>query len=258
MDKLIDLLIIRMITEYKNKDRSGVYGYTQRNLAYNSNKIEGSGLSQKQTENLFDTFNAGNFKLDNSIIVPKDVEETTGHFIMFNNMLKTFDLPLSEKLIKGYHSDLKSGVFEDFANGYAVGEYKTKENFIDKYETSKPENVHRDIVSLLNAYNPNRKNHTLEELAIFHAKYEQIHPFQDGNGRTGRIILFKECLNNKIFPFIIEDTDKFLYYDALTSIRENNDYNKLIKLFEISQVKYFNFIKNYVIDASIEEINRNI
>ena len=118
-------LINRFQIEFKKNDRSGIYGLTQRMLAYNSNKIEGSTLTEKQTASLFET---GSLAQEEILIRAKDVEEMTGHFMMFNEMLKTYDQPLSHELIKSYHFKLKSGVFEDMANGYLVGEYKNRRN----------------------------------------------------------------------------------------------------------------------------------
>lgn len=118
-------LINRFQIEFKKNDRSGIYGLIQRMLAYNSNKIEGSTLTEKQTASLFET---GSLAQEEILIRAKDVEEMTGHFMMFNEMLKTYDQPLSHELIKSYHFKLKSGVFEDMANGYLVGEYKNRRN----------------------------------------------------------------------------------------------------------------------------------
>ena len=116
----VEELIHRFEVEQQKNDRSGIYALTQRMMAYNSNKIEGSTLTEKQTASLFDT---GTLSSEDAVIRAKDVEEMTGHFLMFNEMLKTYDLPLSHELIKRYHYKLKSGVFEDLANGYPVGEY---------------------------------------------------------------------------------------------------------------------------------------
>ena len=131
-------LIRRFQIERKKFDRSGIYAYTQRILAYNSNKIEGSTLNEEQTASLFDT---GMLPVSNDYYRAKDVEETNGHFLMFNKMIDTLDEPLSEALIKASHYELKSGVFEDRANGYAIGEYKKRPNMIGIYETALPEDV---------------------------------------------------------------------------------------------------------------------
>lgn len=177
-DKYINTLINRLNIELNKHDNSGVYGQTQKMLAYNSNRIEGSTLTYNQTISIFET---GTIITDKEQFVrTKDIEEMNGHFIMFNNMLKTYNETLSEKLIKSYHYDLKFGVFEDKANGYPIGEYKNRANRISDLITTKPEDVSKEMEQLLNEYNKKNKI-TLKDIAIFHAKYENIHPFQDGN-----------------------------------------------------------------------------
>ena len=207
----------------KKIDRGGIYALTQRMMAYNSNKIEGSTLTEKQTASLFDT---GTLSSEDAVIRAKDVEEMTGHFLMFNEMLKTYDLPLSHELIKRYHYKLKSGVFEDLANGYPVGEYKNRRNMVSDIVTAMPEEVEGRMTELLEWYHA-LPQHTLADLAKFHADYEAIHPFQDGNGRTGRIIPFKECLKNDIVPFIIRDDRKVEYYHALNAAQTKGAYGAL-------------------------------
>lgn len=244
MNEYTELLIARFKIELEKKDRSGAYGYTQRKLAYNSNRIEGSTLTEKQTSSLFET---GTVNSNNDIIKSKDIEEMNGHFVMFNNMLKTFDQELTEDLIKSYHYDLKSGVFEDKANGYAVGDYKTRANVVSDLKTVLPSEVASEMRKLLEWYNK-VETKTLDILADFHARYERIHPFQDGNGRTGRIILFKECLKNNLMPFIIEDDDKAKYYNVLRKAQDGN-IKELSDLFKYEQEKYFNNIKDFIEEA---------
>ena len=137
-----EFLLERFQIERKKFDRSGVYAYTQRLLAYNSNKIEGSTLTEEQTASLFDN---GTLPKSDDYYRAKDVEEMNGHFLMFNKMLDTLDDPLEQKLIKQFHYELKSGVFEDRANGYAIGDYKKRPNMIGMYQTVKPENVENEI-----------------------------------------------------------------------------------------------------------------
>lgn len=236
-------LIDRFQIEQKKNDRSGVYAITQRMLAYNSNKIEGSTLTEKQTASLFDT---GTLSAEDALIRAKDVEEMTGHFLMFNEMLKTYDQPLSHELIKRYHYKLKSGVFEDIANGYPIGEYKNRRNRVSDIVTALPEEVEARMTELLAGYNA-LPQHTLTDLAEFHAEYEMIHPFQDGNGRTGRVILFKECLKNGLVPFVISDDNKIEYYHALNTAQSKGDYAPLEAFFVEEQTSYYQQVEGFVL-----------
>lgn len=236
-------LIDRFQIEQKKNDRSGVYAITQRMLAYNSNKIEGSTLTEKQTASLFDT---GTLSAEDALIRAKDVEEMTGHFLMFNEMLKTYDQLLSHELIKRYHYKLKSGVFEDIANGYPIGEYKNRRNRVSDIVTALPEEVEARMTELLAGYNA-LPQHTLTDLAKFHAEYEMIHPFQDGNGRTGRVILFKECLKNGLVPFVISDDKKIEYYHALNTAQSKGDYAPLEAFFVEEQTSYYQQVEGFVL-----------
>lgn len=228
-------LLERFKIEHTKRDRSGVYGFTQRLLAYNSNKIEGSTLTEEQTASLFDT---GILPKTDNYYRAKDVEEMNGHFLMFNKMLDTLDAALDQQIIKSFHFELKSGVFEDRANGYAIGDYKKRPNMIDIHQTTLPSQVPEAMTELLNWYHT--QDVSLKTLAEFHARYEIIHPFQDGNGRTGRIILFRECLRHDISPFIIEDANRPEYLEALKAYRQNGTVTELTTLFQKEQEFYFN------------------
>ena len=228
-------LLERFKIEHTKRDRSGVYGFTQRLLAYNSNKIEGSTLTEEQTASLFDT---GILPKTDDYYRAKDVEEMNGHFLMFNKMLDTLDAALDQQIIKSFHFELKSGVFEDRANGYAIGDYKKRPNMIGIHQTTLPSQVPDAMTELLNWYHA--QDVSLETLAEFHAHYEIIHPFQDGNGRTGRIILFRECLRHDISPFIIEDANHPEYLEALKAYRQNGIVTELTTLFQKEQEFYFN------------------
>ena len=237
--EFLDFLLKRFKIEREKFDRSGVYAYTQRLVAYNSNKIEGSTLTEEQTASLFD-----NGMLPKSDYYrTKDIEEMNGHFLMFHKMLDTLDEPLSQELIKQFHYELKSGVFEDRANGYAIGDYKQRPNMIGMYQTVRPENVAQKMHLLMDWYN--NQDVTISVLAEFHTRYESIHPFQDGNGRTGRLILFRECLKNGIVPVVIEDVNRNEYLEALKEYREEKKLDMLVNLFEkeqqfyLEQIKYF-------------------
>ncbi len=237
----LDFLLERFKIEREKFDRSGVYAYTQRLLAYNSNKIEGSTLTEEQTASLFDN---GTLPKSNDYYRAKDVEEMNGHFLMFNKMLDTLKETLSQNLIKQFHYELKSGVFEDRANGYAIGGYKQRPNMIGMYQTVRPENVTQEMNLLMDWYNNQEAD--ISVLAEFHARYESIHPFQDGNGRTGRLILFRECLKDGIVPVVIEDVNRNEYLDALKEYREEESLNKLVSLFEKEQQFYLEKCKYFM------------
>lgn len=241
MEDYKNWLIERFMIERKRFDRTGVYAYTQRAMAYNSNKIEGSTLTPEQTASLFDN---GTLPSNDNYYRAKDVEEMNGHFLMFNCMLDTLNENLTEELIKRFHYELKSGVFEDRANGYAIGAYKERPNMIGMNKTVLPNGVAEEMGKLLAWYEKQEKS--LNTLAEFHERYEMIHPFQDGNGRTGRMILFRECLKHaELNPFIILDVNREKYMEGLKEYRENQKTDKLVSLMkqEIDdyyiQCKYF-------------------
>ena len=239
--EFLKFLLERFEIERERFDRSGVYAYTQRLLAYNSNKIEGSTLTEEQTASLFDN---GTLPKSDDYYRAKDVEEMNGHFLMFNKMLDTLDESLTQELIKKFHYELKSGVFEDRANGYAIGDYKQRPNMIGMYQTVRPEDVAKEMYLLMEWYDGQAINISI--LAEFHARYESIHPFQDGNGRTGRLILFRECLKNGIVPVVIEDANREEYLEALKEYKERKSLDKLITLFEKEQQFYFEKCKYFM------------
>lgn len=234
MDKdFVQQLLDRFKIEKKKRDRSGIYGLTQRELAYNSNKIEGSTLTKEQTASLFDT---GMLPRSDDYYRAKDIEEMNGHFLMFNTMLDTLEQPLSQELIKKFHYELKSGVFEDRANGYAVGDYKKRANIIGIHDTANPKEVPEKMTELLEWYEKQVIN--VGVLAEFHGRFESIHPFQDGNGRTGRMILFRECLIHGIVPAIIEDRNRMEYIESLSEYQNTGNIDKLTELFIKEQEEY--------------------
>lgn len=233
--EFIQFLLERFLIEWKRRDRSGVYGFTQRLMAYNSNKIKGNALTEEQTAFLFDT---GMLPKSDTYYRAKDIEEMNSHFLAFNKMLGTIEQPLSQELIKQLHYELRIGIFEDRANGYAIGDYKKRPNIVGMYETVCPDKVPEAMNELLAWYDSQAV--TLEVLAEFHARYESIHPFQDGNGRTGRVIIFRECLRHGISPLIIEDAHRAEYQDALKEYRESGAITKLLSLFHLEQEYYRN------------------
>lgn len=226
----------RLLYEFRKQDKSGVYGYTQRSMAYNSNRIEGSTLTEKQTASMFDT---GTLYSDDPEMIfrAKDIEEMNGHFKMFNEMLKHLDEPLSEKMVKSFHKNLKEGVFEDMANGYAVGDWKKRANIVGAVTTALPQEVPEKMHSLIESF-VNLEHATLEDIAKFHADFEKIHPFQDGNGRVGRMILFKQCLNAGLVPAIIKDERKSEYYRVLDQAQNKNDLSGLVRFLSSEQEFY--------------------
>lgn len=241
--EIVRELITRMMIEFKKNDRSGIYAKTQTEMAYNSNKIEGSTLTPAQTTSLFTT---GTLRSDGETVYKaKDIEEMTGHFSMFNHMLIHWDQPLTEQLIKEFHYHLKIGVFEDRANGYPVGEYKNRVNYVSDIQVAGPDQVQAYMKELLQRYE-SIETVTISDLAKLHADFEKIHPFQDGNGRTGRMILFKECLKEGIIPVLIRDADKEKYYFSLNKAQKEKDYTALVAYFKMEQEYYFGKIKEFL------------
>lgn len=232
----------RIIEDFETNDRKGLYSLTQKLMAYNSNRIEGSTLTSEQTASLFDT---GTIVSDGvEVYKAKDIEEMHGHFKMFNQMLKYLDSPLSIDLIKSYHYQLKSGVFEDTLNGYPIGEFKNRANQVSDIKTARPDEVEKKLSELLERFEKSDKQ--LKDIAAFHADYENIHPFQDGNGRTGRIIIIKQCFDNGFIPAIVRDDEKLLYYRALHKAQVNKDVSELVAFLEKSQKQYLHEIEDFV------------
>ena len=189
----------------------GIYHKVQIELTYNSNHIEGSRLTHDQTRFIFETNTIG--AMDGTMNVD-DIVETANHFKCIDMIITQAKYPLSERFIKELHQTLKSGTSDSRLDWFAVGDYKRMPNEVGGKETTPPEQVADEIRKLLAEYNA-VKEKTLEEIIEFHVRFESIHPFQDGNGRVGRLIMFKECLRNGIVPFIIDDDMKLFYYRGL-------------------------------------------
>ena len=249
--QIANKLLERMTLEFQTNDRQGIYATTQKMMAYNSNKIEGSTLTLDQTASLFDT---GTILANNEVFRAKDVEEMSGHFSMFNEMLKTLNLSLSEPLIKVFHYRLKAGVFEDYANGYVAGEYKQITNMVSDITTVKPSEVEAAVIALLNDYN-SVSTHSLIDLAKFHAEFEKIHPFQDGNGRTGRMILFRESLRSHQIPIIVKDNNKVDYYHALHKAQVDNAFGDLENFFKASQTEYYSVLQEFLYEHERKQVS---
>lgn len=244
-----EALIWCMQIEKNCNDRSGIYGFTQRSMAYNSNKIEGSTLTEDQTAALFEE---GFLPASEDVYRAKDVEEMNGHFLMFNKMLTTLREPLSGNLIKAFHYELKAGVFEDRANGYAIGQYKKRPNMVNNLHTAHPKDDAAEMEKLMEWYHGTGKK-DLETIAEFHAQYELIHPFQDGNGRTGRIIMFRECLVNDLCPFIVQDKNRAAYVTSLKKAQTEHDYTDLVKYLQAEQSEYLVHCRYFSVEERYAE-----
>ena len=206
------LTLLDILREQKEgKYSGGIYHRTQIDLTYNSNHMEGSRLTRNQTRYIFETNTVG---VENEVLNVDDVIETVNHFCCIDLVINHADDILSEKFIKELHLTLKNGTSDSRKDWFAVGEYKKIPNEVGGMDTALPEEVADKMKTLLKEYNV-IKEKTLEDILDFHVKFERIHPFQDGNGRVGRLIMFKECLKHNIVPFIIEDNLKLFYYRGL-------------------------------------------
>ena len=197
--------------EKQSRLPGGIYHRVQIDLTYNSNHIEGSRLSREQTRFIFETNTIG---IEKQAVNVDDVVETANHFRCIDMVIDDANRALSQAMMKRLHETLKSGTSDSRQDWFAVGEYKKLPNEVGGQETAAPEDVENRMRALLNAYNAKTRK-TLRDLLDFHVQFESIHPFQDGNGRVGRLILFKECLKNDIVPFIITDDLKMFYYRGI-------------------------------------------
>ena len=189
----------------------GIYHKIQIDLTYNSNHIEGSRLTHDQTRYIFETNTIG---VSDKTVRVDDVVETANHFKCIDMVIDSATHLISEAFVKQLHAVLKSGTSDSRLDWFAVGDYKKLPNEVGGTDTTAPESVGAEIKKLLAEYHA-IENKTLDDLLDFHYRFERIHPFQDGNGRVGRLLLFKECLRNNIVPFIIEDDIKLFYYRGL-------------------------------------------
>ena len=194
------------------KMRGSIYHKTQIDLTFNSNHIEGSRLTHEQTRYIFETNTIG-MSTDETVNVD-DIVETVNHFRCIDLIIDRAEEPLSEELIKTLHGILKSGTSDSRKVWFATGDYKRLPNEVGGERTCEPELVHDSMRRLLEAYN-SKPEHTLEDVIDLHVRFEKIHPFQGGNGRVGRLVMFKECLRSGIVPFIITDELKLFYYRGL-------------------------------------------
>ncbi len=207
-----NMLLHRLKEEMHSGLKGGIYHVTQIKLCYNSNRIEGSRLTEDQTRYIYETNTVAMEK--EKIVNVDDIIETVNHFACFRYLLQSIDKKLNENIIKNFHKLLKTGTSDSQKEWFAVGEYKKRENMVGNKETTLVENVPAEMKKLIEHY-LKHEDHSFNEVIDFHYNFESIHPFQDGNGRAGRLILFRECLRNNIVPFIIEDDHKLFYYRGL-------------------------------------------
>ena len=234
-------LLNRLKEEKDMKLKGGIYYKTQIALTYNSNHIEGSTLTEDQTRMIFETNTLG----ETNGVKVDDIVETNNHFRCVDIIIDNAKKPLTEKFIKELHYTLKIGTSDSRKDWFNIGEYKSRPNEVGGNETCPPEKVTEEIKKLLTNYNK-KQTKTINDIIKFHKDFETIHPFQDGNGRVGRLIMFKECLANNIVPFIIEDEFKLYYYRGLKEW--NNEKGYLIDTCLAAQDKY----KKWLVYFSIE------
>lgn len=223
--------------EQKMKLRGGLYHLNQVLMAYNTNRIEGSQLSLEQTRFIYETRTVdGTARVD-------DVVETTNHFRMFDLMLDNIDQPLSKDVIKEYQRLLKSGTSDADLDWFAVGDWKKVPNVVGGADTTEPELVDDEIGKLLEDF-PDAAVMTFEDICDFHSRFERIHPFQDGNGRVGRLIMFGQCLASGTMPFIVLDSERFYYYRGLSEYSTEPGF--LQDTFRHFQDVYYDMFEKYV------------
>lgn len=236
--------LLRILRDEKSSHRKGgIYHKIQIEMTYNSNHIEGSRLTHDQTRYIYETNTIG---LSDSIVNVDDIIETVNHFRCIDLAIDSANQKLTEALIKQFHETLKRGTADSRKEWFAVGSYKRFPNEVGGHETIAPEDVAEKMRMLLGFYNA-KSQHSFEDLLDFHVSFESIHPFQDGNGRVGRLILLKECLKNRIVPFMIDDSLKLYYYRGLQNWQTERGYltdtcltaqDRFKKLLDYFQIPY--------------------
>ncbi|MCL2484780.1 MAG: Fic family protein [Endomicrobia bacterium] len=237
-------ILSKLAEEKSIKLKGGLYHQSQVRFCYNSNRIEGSRLSEEQTRYIFET-NTINTASDDTANVD-DIIEAASHFTCFDYMIDTASKDLSEDIIKEFHRILKSNTSDSKKEWFNVGNYKSKPNMVGDMETTAPKDTAKAISDLLVSYN-GKQAVSFEDIVEFHYLFEKIHPFQDGNGRVGRMIMFKECLKFGVMPFIIDERHKLFYYRGLKEFKTapgylldtcrsaQDVYEKLVMYFEDKQ-----------------------
>ena len=241
ISKINVLDILREQKEMKLK--GNLYHRTQVSFAYNTNHIEGSTLTEDQTRYIFET-NTILFESE-TVASVDDIVETSNHFKLVDYMLDNADKELTEEMMKDFHRILKEGTMDSRKEWFNVGEYKKLANEAGSMKTSLPKQTPKDMKKLMEWYS-SLTEITIKDIIEFHARFEKIHPFQDGNGRVGRMIAFKECLKNNIIPFIILDKDKLFYYRGLKEYQNNGEKGYLIDTCLNAQDQYTKMIKYYI------------
>lgn len=234
--------LLKTLREQKEmRMKGGIYHRTQIDLTYNSNHMEGSRLTHEQTRHIFETNTIG---ITEDSIRVDDIVETVNHFRCIDSIIDHATEKLTEGYIKELHQTLKTGTQDSLKEWFKVGEYKLLPNEVGGMDTCLPENVHKEMAALLKEYNA-KKTKTLDDVLDFHQRFETIHPFQDGNGRVGRLIMFKECLANGIVPFIITEDLRRFYYRGLqqwphiheylrdTCLTAQDNYKAILEYFRI-------------------------
>ena len=223
LNKHVDMpktLLDVLRAEKAAKFHGGIYHRVQIDLTYNSNHIEGSRLTHDQTRFIFEMNTIG---MSDGAVKVDDVVETANHFKCIDMVIDSAAHVLSEAFIKQLHATLKSGTSNSRQDWFAVGDYKKLPNEVGGMDTAQPEEVASQMKKLLSEYNANKEK-SFDDLLDFHYRFERIHPFQDGNGRVGRLVLFKECLRNNIVPFIIDEDTKLYYYRGLKEWERERGY----------------------------------
>ncbi len=245
-----DLLSV-LIDERNHKINTGIYNKLQVDFAYNSNHIEGSRLTHDQTRYIFET-RALVIEPADKVIRVDDIIETDNHFKCFSHILDTIEQPLSANYIKDLHRRLKTGTASAESMEAVVGDYKKYANYAGETKTSPPQKVDSDMNGLLSAYNA-LPVCSLYNIADFHARFEKIHPFYDGNGRVGRLLMFKECVKNGIVPFIITDEYKIFYGRNLKQWQDGKGKEALIDTFLLMQDNMKALLDYFEIDYDHQE-----
>ena len=236
--------VLDTLREQKDmKLKGNLYHQTQVSFAYNTNHIEGSKLTEDQTRYIYET-NTILFE-GQTVASVDDIIETSNHFKLVDYMIDNADKGLTEEMIKHFHRILKEGTMDSRKEWFNVGEYKKLANEAGSMKTSSPKQVAKDMQKLMEWYN-SLSEVTIKDIIEFHVRFEKIHPFQDGNGRVGRIIAFKECLKNNIIPFIILDKDKLFYYRGLKEYQNKTEKGYLIDTCLNAQDQYTSMIEYYL------------